>query len=620
MTTSRALKRILARRVDSIEWASIAVRGPFKVEVAIKPCAGASFDEAKKATYEALGRDGVAGVLYEVVEYIDQENQTSERAPRAHLRLAAFASDQTMSGLRRTLVNAVPALGRAVIEEVPGKEVRLRVAYANGHSSPALVAEVQAALSAVGFAGLPFRVSELPSHHPRNDLQNAGFPLPRREESIVKITEEDEDTYATQIQRLVKGETDDVPLVDAHEGTRLLVTPSFHRPVPLACLLALYDRVFVEMPTGKAGEHDRYFEQNFDVGQADFIAYVRKSRVIPIFKFNLGVYTRELTQLWLDDPGLPMLTPRQFDYVAMRHVWTSSPHLRLLRADKASSSAIADLVRRALSTPGYPAQSRSVVQNLDWMILGAEEFEGLAWHRGHLALANLSSGALFGHVLAGIPHLFPNKGVADTAVLDAFGIAKDIATAQAFGASLTEGMLVNGALLNMILPFYSEAGEVLSAERTTATAQIVKSLELHHSPRVPANEYLDVLDKAETRRIREITRQLLDDGHDEPKWLELREKVRALNEEVGKIERNAVDKSDVDVVGDLAKAGQLTLGMKMVAELLQLSTVRRAGAMLFERAVDDTSLGDALDKVRGAINGVSPQAIRVFRVRRKLGS
>ncbi len=620
MATFATLKRLILRRVDTIAAVTFTGIGPFQVRVSVKPSQGVAFAEVKKHTLEFLNRYGVAGVRYTVIEL--DENASNETVPpgRAFLRLAAFASDQTRAGLRESLVKAVPSLGRATFQEVPGKFVQVKVAYEDGRSSAKLVNDVRDALTSIGNGGIPFEVSQLPANHPQNELENAGFILPRRDPNVLKITEEDEDTFASRIPRLLTGKTDEVPFIDRHDGTRLLVTPTLRPPVQLACLLPLYDRVFVVMPHCEPDEYDFYFARNFDVSLEDFLSYARKLKIVPVFKFNLGVYPQALIDLWLNDASLPLITPRQLDYIAMRHIWTSSPHLHLLRSDKSVALEVDKFVHHALQSRGVSGPVRGLAQALEWMLLAAEEFEGIAWHRGHLALSNLSSGGILCQTISALPDLFPNKAAAQTVAIDAFGVAGDLATAQAFSASLTEGMLVNQSVLDMILPFFTEAEDVLSQERTSAVVQIVRSLELHHSARIPADEYIEVLDAAETRRIRYLVRMLLEEGHDEIRWLELRNKVNALNQEVDKIERNAVDQSNVDVVGDLTKAGNLTFGMRTIAELLQLSIVRRAGSMILERAVDDTRVGDALDKVRGAINGVSSHAIRVFRIRRKLQS
>lgn len=622
MTTRASLERTLRRRIGAIDALEVATVGPFRVQVRARPKAG-SFDELKEQIRRALDDDGMMGVLYDIVPYTDRA-ATASAAP-GPVQLASLAADQTVAGLKETLVKAVPALGRARFEEKPGESVRVLVAHEDGSSNDALVKKVQVAIDAVGYAGLAFNVEQLPANEPRNDLANAGFFLPRRDSDIVRLTEEDEERYATRIRKLVEGEFEEIALLDEARGAKLLATPALKPPLPLPCLLPFYDIVFVQMPSWST-DGSGYFEHHFGATRSDFLVYCQRGRVVPIFKFNLGIYPRDVVEPWLTNLSLPWLTPRTFDYIALRHVWKTSPHLRLLREDAEAARVLAGAVNTALTARS--ADARGAAQFLSWLLHGSEYFEGVAWHRGHLALANLSSGGPVGHIIAGAPGLFPSKAAAQTVSIEAFGAITSIAAAQAFDASLTEGMLLNEGVLHLVLPYFRDSRKVMAPTGTTALKSIIETLNLDYSGRIPAQEYLDVLDLSETRRIREISQLLLGGEVPDGTTLELRERVRKLNDEVRKIERNAIESAGVDVVGDLAKSGSnaqaltgvspVTLGFKLIADLLQLSLVKRIGGMAFERVIDDTKAGDVLDKVRGAVNGVSPEAIRIYRLRRKL--
>jgi len=619
MTTQASLKRLLQRRTTSIDAVELRPLDRFRVRVFIQPKEGVAFDDAKADVLRVLHDEGSISVLYDVVA-LDSTVTPLEYVP-ASVHIASFASDQTRDGLRRTLVHAVPTLGRAVFEEKRGESVRILVAHEDGTSSPALVERVRSTLASVGFAGLPFAVEPLPPNYRRNDLANAGFVLPRRDADIVELTEEDEETYAARIHRLLDGKVDAVGLVDKHVGSRVLATAALRPPLPLTCLLPFYDRVFVEMPSWDRSEVD-YFQHHFGTSEADFLAYCQRDRVIPIFKFNLGTYPRKIVEPWLNNYALPFLSPRTFDYIALRHVWQTSPYLRMIRDDRELAAILSDFVRRTMVAGGASDEARGMAQLFSWLLHGSEFFEGVAWHRGHLALGNLSSGGPLGHLIAAMPNRFRDRATADTLAIETFGAITSIATAQAFDASLTEGMVLNESVLQLVLPFFKDAGPVLSTAQTSQLKTLIDSLELSYSGRIPAAEYLDVLDLAETRRIRELVHKLLGEGDERAQSLELRERVRALNNEVTKIEKNAIETAGVDVVGDLAKAGAAaggtTLGFKFVADFLQLPLMKRVGGMLFEKAIDDTKAGDALDKLRGAINGVSPEAIRIYRIRKKL--
>lgn len=603
----------------------LSVVAPFRVRVAIRPKPGVPIDQAIADGQRVLDDEGIAAVAYEIVRQDEASLTSPVSAPLpGSLQMASFASDQTGTGLLETLIKAVPTLSRAVIAKQNGDTTLLVAENDSVDGSSGLVDRVGEALAAVGYAGLPLKVASLSANDRRNDLVNSGFVVPRRDTSLVKISEEDEDVFAQRIRRLIDGQTDAVPLLDGHVGARVLATPTLRPPLALSCLLPLYDRVFLQMPAWHR-DHADYFEHHFGTSRADFLLYCERGRVVPIFKFNLGCYPGDVVAPWLENFALPLLSPRTFDYIALRHVWRTSPHLRLLRDNPDVAQVLSSFVHASRQGGRASPEVAGTRDLFAWLLQGAEFFEGLAWHRGHTVLANLSQGGPLAHLIAASPRLFKNKELADTAAIETFASVANLACAQAFDASLTEGMLINESILDMVLPLFQDARESLTPGRTATLATLIDSLDLKYSARIPAKEYLDVLDEAETRRIREIAHQLLTDGKTDGATLELRERVRILNEQVSKIERKALETAGVDVVGDMTKvgataaSGSVSLGLKLVGDLLQVPLLKSLGGRAFEALVDDTRAGDALDKLRGSLNRVSPAAIRLYRLRKKLG-
>lgn len=127
MPTFAALKRLLLRRVETIAQVALTYIGPFQIRISVKPSHGVAFADVKERTQEILARYGALGVSYKVVELEENTTTESPRTGQAVLRLAAFASDQTLAGIRQSLVKAIPSLGRATFHEVPGKSVEVRV-------------------------------------------------------------------------------------------------------------------------------------------------------------------------------------------------------------------------------------------------------------------------------------------------------------------------------------------------------------------------------------------------------------------------------------------------------------------------------------------------------------
>jgi hypothetical protein len=269
MTTQASLKRLLLRRTSVIDGVELRPFDRFQVRVFIQPKNGVAFEDAKAEVHRVLRVEGNLCVAYDVVP-LDDTVAPADSVPPS-VRLASFASDQTRDGLKETLVRAVPSLGRAVFEGELGESIRILVAHEDGTSSPALVERVRSTLASVGYAGLPFVVEQSPPNHPKNHLANAGFVLPRRDPDIVRLTEEDEDTYATRINKLLEGRLEEVPLIDKHVGARVLATAALKPPLPLPCLLPFYDRIFVQMPSWDHPSEGDYYQHHFGTSEADFL-------------------------------------------------------------------------------------------------------------------------------------------------------------------------------------------------------------------------------------------------------------------------------------------------------------------------------------------------------------
>ncbi|HEX2870837.1 MAG TPA: hypothetical protein VHP33_06260 [Polyangiaceae bacterium] len=623
MTTTASLKRLLLRHVPGIASADIATVAPFRFEARLTALPGVEFEDVKAHANELLDRFRVAGVGATIMEGPGDSTIRSDVPPR--LALAAHLAGQTVSQLKKTLVAVVPALGRLVVVETKDPEprgVRFEVGHEDGSCSAKLLGDVRAALLAVGYAGLPFDVAAIAPSNSLNQLKNSGFTVPRREPRIVRATEEDEDIYATRIQALVTGKVERFSPVDDFAGTAVFSTPSLKSSlVPIHCILPLYDRIYVEM-LGSDKEPETYFERHFGMSREDFLEFTRLGRIMPVFKFNLGRYPREVIDPWLDRPDLPFISPRQLDFVALRHGWTSSPVLALLRNDR---EAARELLRVSIELNDRFAQSGPEAMAREifaFLTQAAESFEGLAFHRGHIALGDLSPGAAAVQAFAAKAASFESKAIAQTVELDAHVASKDIALAQAFNASLNEGMMFNLPVLNAVLPFFRSAPPVIGQSAVDSLAQLVDVLELSYNRSVPAAEYAEVFDQAETKRIWAITAELLQGSGDSILRQELREKVLRLNGEVGRLRQKALEVGEVDVVGDLGKAGGLALGsgaiVNAVTTVLGLGLAKRIAANAFEEYVEGSELGTKLDKIRGAVNRVSPAAIRIYRVRSKL--
>ncbi len=623
MTTRATLIRKLRNRVPDLDVLDIQPIRPFIFRVTFSTKGGRTFNAVAEDIRKVLAAEKSAGVGFEL-EPFSSEIPLPELSLPPYLSLAALASDQSCHGLLRTLVSVVHDLAKVFVEEEAGRVVTFYVAREDGTAPHEFLERVRKALQSIGYAGLPFEVRAVDPNNPRHvDMRRTGFSVPSRNNRIVDYTEADEVKYAHRIKRLVEGHRDQISIVDDKTGSKIYLTPSVGK-LDLGAMLPLYDRIYVELPMSVNGS--TYFETAFGLEQETFVELCRAGYVVPVFKRNLGHYPEVVWRRWLEDLSLPLVSPRDADFLAMRHLWESSPFIRLFRDDTRQLRALDNAMSQILAASGPEFRDNKWLYDvLGWIRHGAEEFEGIAFHRGAMALGNLSAGGASAHLLAAAaPQILKDKAIADTIGIDGFMASQNIAVAQAFGSSLFDSLVLNTSVLAAIAPMFQEAVEVRGRLETRRITELVKALEIHYSPRIPIQEYLEVISDRETVRVRGIVQDLLNGVNANSADHELRDRVTKLNREIARLQKKDLRISTVDVLGDATSAGGAitgggAYGMVLLAKLLggvlagKLAT-RAVGSIL------DGPAGSAIDSIRGTLNRVPPHAIRLFRLRSRLKS
>lgn len=618
MTTRATLIRKLRNRVPDLDAIDIQPTRPFVFKVAFSTKGARTFDEVAEDVNNVLASAKSAGVGFELEPFLF-EKLGVERSVPPYLSLAALASDQSIEGLPRTLVSVVHDLADVFVEEKPGQVVTFRVAREDGTAPREFLERVRTALQNIGYAGLPFEVEAVDVKNPHHVGMRTG--IPSRGARIVDYTEADEVQYAKRIKRLVGGYDNRVSVVDDFAGSKIYLTPSVGK-LDVGAMLPLYDRIYVELPMSLDGS--TYFEAAFGLDQETFVELCRVEAVIPVFRRNLGHYPENVWRRWLEDSSLPLVSPRDLDFVAMRHVWESSPFVRLFRNDTKQIRALDDAMSQILAAPAPEFRKNKWLYDvLGWILHGAEEFEGVAFHRGVMALGSLSAGGAAAHLLAAsAPQLLKDKTIADTIAIEGFIASQNIAIAQAFRASLFDSLVLNANVLKAMVPMFQEAVEVHGRLETRRITELVKALELHYSPKIPVREYLEVINEHETGRIRVLVQELLNGVNTNSADHELRDRVTKLNREVTRLQKKDLHISTVDVIGDTASVvgagmGAGPYGMVVLAKLLGGALVSKLATRAVNSILDGPA-GSTIDSVRSTLNSVSPHAIRLFRLRRRL--
>lgn len=615
MATRIALMRKLWNRIPDLEALDIQKTGAFRFKVSFSVRGPRCFDDVAADVTKVLDSSRAAAVAFSI-EQLPEGAQIIEAPVQAHLQMAALFSDQSVNGLPQTLIDVVHDLGAVYIQDQPGKAI-FHVARQDGSAPEEFLQRVRAAVEVVGFLGMPFEVKAI--------VPGATQPIrrgvPSRDPRLIEFTEADNVRFAEQIKRLTSGQADQVVIADEEGSSKIYLTPSIGK-IDVGAVLPLYGRIFVEMPPRLGDTH--YFESAFGLAEDTFKGFCRAGCLVPVFKHNLGHYPESVWRCWVEDPTLPLVSPRQSDYLAMRYLWNGSPFIRLLRENPAQLQALEHAMAQILRLGGPDFRSNKWLYDvLGWMVSGSEEFEGMAFHRGSMALASLSPAGVAAHLLAaGAPERFQDKAIAQTLSLDGFAASQSLATAQAFRASLFDNLVLNPPVLTSMVPYFQETIEVQGRLGTRQITELVHGLELQYSDKIPVNEYLAIMTEHETPRIRGLIQQLLEGADASAVDQELRYRVLRLNADVAKLEKKDLHVSVVDVLGDISSVsgaigGAAAFGWTMFSKIVGGKLAEK----LTTRAVNSTldgPAGDVIDMVRGALNGVSPSAVRLFRLRNKL--
>jgi hypothetical protein len=138
---------------------------------------------------------------------------------------------------------------------------------------------------------------------------------------------------------------------------------------------------------------------------------------------------------------------------------------------------------------------------------------------------------------------------------------------------------------------------------------------LAYSNDIPPDEYIEIVNQANTRRIRELISSLAAGQHGEDYEQDVRERIQQYNQGVQRIIKTEVPMKEFTLLtGIVTKAfGASWLTTLGVVLSDASAVVRRVGSI-----IDATKAGDALDGLRGKINRVPSESMRLYRLRNRL--
>lgn len=183
----------------------------------------------------------------------------------------------------------------------------------------------------------------------------------------------------------------------------------------------------------------------------------------------------------------------------------------------------------------------------------------------------------------------------------------------ALGACTFEGLVQNEVLLRAVAQKFGASADVLGVADAAQIRQVLDALGLAYSNAIPPNEYMDIVDQPNTRRIRELVSSLTAGMKGEGSDQDVRDRIQKYNQGIERIEKKSVTTTDITIVTGLAARA---FGAGWLASLGVAQTSKAAGRIA--DMLDATKVGDALDWLRGKINRVPKETIRLYRIRSRL--
>lgn len=392
----------------------------------------------------------------------------------------------------------------------------------------------------------------------------------------------------------------------------------------LETLLTIFPHLFLVVPQdGYSAFRDRSGVWRPELNL--LLELARAGRVVPVFRAPLYQYDPATVLPFLEDPELPVILPRQLDGLVVLTMARQFPFWRCFREDPQIAAKLYQEVRSAAADlEGIPAADeklvkdffRVLVDTVDMHIMVAERGEQWFADSGFAVAGNLTAGGKIWSLLNAYFEGEQKKALYEVA-FEAHVYSTEMVFARTLGAVYAPALPVNEPILNMVASLQAGPRKVVLPPSTNELQSILKGLCIVRPEHVPLREYLEVINSAEAQRLQRIVTGLLNKAGGSPD--QLRAEVERFNLEVTKWRKSPLHwvLEELDFLGLGLELAFLPTGVSVPGLTSIVGLVARA--LLKVDLRDMPVIGDLEDRVFGLIGGVSPAAVRISRIRRKIG-
>ncbi|NLI13118.1 MAG: hypothetical protein GX425_10955 [Peptococcaceae bacterium] len=627
------MERTLRFRVPGIKKIN-SIEDRFKITVYVGDETGAATGSLLALAQETAEKSRPLGSMVEIMSYNEGPGDSvlpyelSEELKKAHVFNPTNKTD-----LLIILKNCIPGCINVDTETVAGGVIDIFLGDEEGQVSQEMIKNAKMLLQEIFDSSVQCNIydfnrspaAKMPNKRPVHLIENSRFdPALFQDRSLQVLAREDEEHFSDILSNLINGsgKERDVLKFRLPKGgavyTDLQITEE-----RLKLLLTLYSRVYLPIrQDGKAFLNSPVVQT---ISTDTLLSLSRMGRIIPVFHAPLHQYDVKTVLSFMEDPNIKVILPRQLDGLTVLTLAKQFPFWKKFREDPQTAAEVHHIIQNVAQDlkklgPVGELQGHVLTETFNMHLTVAEMGEQWFLDKGHIAAGNLTAGGTI-NSLINYSRIISSRSADQKAILDTVNIeahvySMNMAMARAFGAVYDATHVLNHMVLDLVARLQTGTKTDLLTPSINEMEAILKGCSIVCPEQVSLTDYLEVIHSSEAERLRGIITDVITDAQGSPE--KLIEEIERFNQEVVKWRKSKVQwvSNTIDFLGIGLDCALFPTGVSVpgVTSLLGLILKPLLGKL------DKTSLGKLEDRIFAAIGGVSPAAVRISKIRKKIGS
>lgn len=636
------LERALLFRVPKIAKINSVAENPYSITVYIGDENGEILPEMLEIAERVAEEIRPVASLVTVAPYRDGPGDAVPPAAiPEEIKKAAVFTPPTKSDLEYLLKMAVDGCIFAEAVTVRGGEIAVYIGSEDMAASPEMLKKAEQLLEVIYGNAVKYEIYDYRDYSASTGANRSPTSFfvdfrfdPQRygDSSLLKMAREDEERYCDLLPKMIEGVADpekELGCRFAKRGAALADLGASDGD--LEALLTVFSSVYLYIPQdGEYFSGSRAVALPFSIKDKTFIRLVNAGRIIPVFHAPLYQYSPNTVFVLVEASKGRAVLPRQLDGLTVLTMARQFPFWKEMRRNPGAAAEIYHLLKshlRSFDGEGdlEALALRALKQAFEDHLLVAERGEQWFLDVGRLAAGILTPGGRIADFLDELAGAVDKK-VLNTVKIEASSYAINMTAARALGAVYSPAHVVNENILNMVAHLQSGPRRRVSAVSVDQLDEVIKGLHLVRPGHVPLEEYFEVIDSSEAERVRRIVFDIIYRAQGDPQ--RAREEIERLNSEVLKWRRSRLARAEepmveitIDLVGLLLEKALAPVGVfgEPVLSIFGMAVNALFGNRIKE-ASESTFFADLEDRAFSVLGGVSPAAVRLSKIRRKIGS